>query len=850
MKTVLKIMVSILLLSMLLFTFSPISDEDTDLKYKEVSLNPNSTEKHGTRGGNSGPSMSPLYNVELFLNTSGGNNELTTVETDAPQSAGSIDREYSSGPLGGDLYVEPGNSEFVLKMTITAPALNPSEVTLEVLDNTEVIARYHDDSYSGSDPDWEIPMLDPPSHTFLEGHELILHIQTTSGGVQFESDGRQARLIVRSHSVSNIEHETYNSEDDKEETFFPYDWPYQGDDDRTRVIIKGNFEAVYGTLDLWDLRVTLRDPSGDTIVNNETTSWERGSGHTPPPDEFTYTWDYLGDDVSDGIYTYITFIEDIQGNEYYIDGNFTMAEHGLKLTAEEEEYGEGSGTKYQTTAVKNVIQNDSAVYEIHVRNIGFETITVKLEILDAANWNAQEFENRGDLEERSADKQEGKVKDIPEGANSFETVYFNVSAEEGKDLDDTALLDIKAQIEDKTPTYRFNTINTVVMRYDVELKFSDGSTFMKKTIDIGGTATYSLAVKNKGGETDTFTFTYPTLGSWGAELTDNNGNPLSGDKISLASDETADLILKVIGPTAGSDETVNITVRATSDKALTYDITRYSEVKAQTTMTTGIRLEISGSDSSDVTPPDEQISFAFELTNTGANATDYTITFVSPDTGGWKSGEISLSSSSTTTSKTLTIAGGEDEIFYLYVQPSLDVTAGDYDDITVKAERSNKPNIFEEEEVECIVNEVYDTVVLQPTVFELEGEVGRSEDVQYNLKIKNNGNTPEKVDIDVLNAPGGWDYSFNTGQASWNETLDPGDEEDIVVTLTAADDAPIGDTVDITIRVSPKESDNVQILTHNEVTGEIYERVSPLIFIPLTFLIFMVLLVVMIRRRG
>jgi uncharacterized membrane protein len=130
---------------------------------------------------------------------------------------------------------------------------------------------------------------------------------------------------------------------------------------------------------------------------------------------------------------------------------------------------------------------------------------------------------------------------------------------------------------------------------------------------------------------------------------------------------------------------------------------------------------------------------------------------------------------------------------------------------------------------------------------ELYGEAEPGKDVEYEIQIKNSGNTQEKVNI-LVDLEKGWKLDFGDASDTWSKDMDPQDVETIPIVLTVPDDATGDETVDITISVVPVESDQIDIESHTTIKSQWFQTLF-ILLVPILLLIVIVVMVIVIYKR-
>jgi len=487
-----------------------------------------------------------------------------------------------------------------------------------------------------------------------------------------------------------------------------------------------------------------------------------------------------------------------------------------------------------------VVENSITTYHINVYNIGNDATDMDITTSGLSGWDRWLL--GGNFSSVNNVTKSGTIEDLAKGEHKG--IKFTVDAmDNGIGMGATFVVTAKCAMK-PSEDHSLTTVTTVVLDYDVELKFLDGSKLQKKTVEIGAEADYDFVVANKGGTFDTI---YIDIGStpsgWSKSLSGDELKSIENQYyVDLASGENTDLTLTLTAPGTGGDEIVLIDIIGTSKGSQDQGIPVSDRITTNTTKTKGLSLDLIGDDSQDWSPGDNRLTYTFELTNTGTTTADFTASFTPlSSSDGWSSNDISLDQ------ENFQLDPGASDMIRLYVEPTIEVMAGDYS-ITVKAVNDDDQTRKEEWIVSCTIEEYYNIEVIEPPDLELYGKTEPGKDVEYEIRIKNNGNTAERVNINVI-IPSDWELDFGNASNIWSEEMDPQDIETATIVLTPPDDAPGDETVDITVSVVPVQSDQIDILTHTEIKSLWYQPLIILLVPILLFIVVIVMVIVIYKRR-
>lgn len=804
-----------------------------DISSTEEAESP-SPEAHGTR---STPPEVPTF-VNLYFHSSGNSMNTSGMNFINPDQANSITFNLQD-PLVGDFLIENPSPGF--PMTAQLHLAGTGNIDIEVRDNsaTGTLVGQVSDTFvnaQASDPeDFYIPFESGlgGDYTFVTGHYIVIVISITGTGLlHYDYVGHLSYLRLYGGTVSDITVGTYNFFNEPKRVFYPKD--IDTPDQRKQVRMRGIVSDVFGK---WDgkyidhVQVVIRDPDG--VNNTEDADWNRGTN------EYSYTWFYsLGE--QDGEYKITAHVFDEQDSEFTASNTFNMSKYGVLQTSPSQDPEEGT---YKAEAKRNVAQNSITTYHINVYNIGNDDTDIEIGTTDQSGWDrwlwGSNFTSVDNVTKT------GTIADLATG--DHKGIKFSVDAMDN-DLGSKATFVVTAKCsKEPLEDHSLTTITTVVLEYDVDLKFLDGSKMQKKTVEIGGSVDYDFKVSNDGGTYDTIYIDVGSLPSMWSSLLSGDELKSSGNQyyVDLVSGDYTDLKLRLTAPGTGGDETVLIDIVGTSKGSFDQgDFPVESDrITTNTTKTTGIKLDVIGDQIKDADPGD-QVVYNLQLTNTGTATANFTVRFSPPPSSdGWDTGDISLEK------EDFVIGPNNHEIFQLYIEPTIEVLAKDYS-ISIRAERKDDQTRYDNVTVYCTVNEYNDISVIEPIGLVLYGEAGPGEDVEYVIIIKNNGNVAELVTIDV-DEPGGWKVDFGNASSGWTEEIEPQDMETVTLVLTVPDDAEGDETVDILVSVIPVErpADRIDIETHTEIKGSFTQAIFTLLVPILLFIVIIVMVAVIYKRR-
>lgn len=809
-------------------------------------------EDHGTRAA---PSEIPLF-IDLhfrsgnIMNTTASGSSTAQIEPAIPGPSVTITLQKT---LLNDFLVENPSPGFPMVAKVILSGNGNVDVTVRdnsggTIVGTKTYPETGQFTFGGTPQpvNIDIPFSSGSNYTFVDGHVIEIEFSfTNTGRIHYDSTTAPSRLTLYGTTVSDITFETANFNGEPTDTFYPKDINFPQDINRKEVQMSGKITEVFGkenAIQYVDIVEVIIDPP---VGSNFT----RGCDYDKNSFEYSYTWPYSYG-VDDGEYLVTTRVVDEQGNEFTIMGNFFMSAYGVLLTSPDQVPEEGT---YRAVARRNLVENSVTNYDINIWNIGNNVTSVDITTIGSGGWDWWIWGTNLTINNNKT----GRTEPIPSGNNPFESyrgIKFSVDAMSNQvGSPPTTNIVTGSSFEEPTESSALTTISTVVHQFDIGLEFAEGGSTIEETVETGDPIEYDFIVTNNGGEDDRV---YLDLSSapagWSASL---SGNDLEGSTsqywVDLVSGDSSELTLLVQTPTNGDEESVDIEVTGSSRGSMDQgdDPVVSDKITATTTTTKGISLELNDIPKKDV-DPEGDIAFEFKVINTGTTIANLSVSFTGPGSSdGWDSQDISLSPSGFENEKSFfNLAPNNPQTFWLYLEPSANVLAGNYS-ITVKAQNLDNPTRFEQLNVYCIVNEVNKIEIVEPLSLDFNEEAEPGQDVEFTIIIENNGNVRERVSIILPDKPNDWDLDFGNNSGDWTKDIDPQDEETIMIVLTIPDDAQGDETVDITISIIPTVSEQITVDAHIKVKQLWYQPFITLIVPLLLFVVIIVMVIVIYKRR-
>ena len=273
--------------------------------------------------------------------------------------------------------------------------------------------------------------------------------------------------------------------------------------------------------------------------------------------------------------------------------------------------------------------------------------------------------------------------------------------------------------EDSSKTASRTTTTTILPTYGVRLA-SVGS-ITRQTADASSGISYTLRITNTGNTSDTFRLT--TSGDVTATISPSL-------PISLSQGASRTVTLRISGTALAKAGVYSVKVTATSQK----DSSKTGEITTTTTILPvyDIALEGVGNLTTETSDASEGISYTLKITNNGN--TDDVIDLAT-------SGDVAATLSSTE----VPIAYGASVNVTLTISGDMLAKAGEYN-IKVTATSQGDSTQTDEVTTTTTILPVYDIAL--EGVSELTSETSdASEGISYTLKITNNGNTDDVIDL-------------------------------------------------------------------------------------------------------
>ena len=269
---------------------------------------------------------------------------------------------------------------------------------------------------------------------------------------------------------------------------------------------------------------------------------------------------------------------------------------------------------------------------------------------------------------------------------------------------------------DDTQTAELTTMTTILPVYDIALEGVGELT--TETADASEGVNYMLKITNNGNTDDTIDL-----------ATEGTAATLSQESVSLASGASVEVMLTISGDTLSLAGNYEVKVTATSQG----DDAQTAEISTTTTILPvyDIALEGIGELTTETADASEGVNYTLKITNNG-NTND-TVDLTTEGTAATLSQESVSLEAGASAEVMLTISGDE-----------LDM-AGNYE-VKINATSQNDDTQTDEVTTMTTILPVYD--IMLEGVGELTTETAdASEGVNYTLKITNNGNTNDTVDL-------------------------------------------------------------------------------------------------------
>jgi uncharacterized membrane protein len=825
-------------MGILLNVDSPYMEDDALYNYIEKSP----VEVHGTR---TAPSQTPLF-VDLhfrggsIMNTTASGSSNPDIAPTIPGGTVTFDLQKE---LVEDFFIENPSPGF--PMVANVYLSGNGDVSVNVRDGaggTVIGTVDHSFTYGGTPTSigLDIPFSSGANYTFSSGHIIEIEFAFTSTGrIHFDSTQAPSRLTLYGNTIPDITVNTANFNGEPVNRFYPNDIEFPQEINRKEVQISGKISEVFGKENriqyVSTVEVDIHTPGGSIIPR--TCDYDKNTF------EYSYTWTYpFGQE--DGEYTIVTRVIDEQSNEFTVNGSFNMSEYGILLTSPDQDPEEGT---YRAPSRKNLVEGTFTTYEINVHNIGNSMTSVDIGTIGQGGWDWWiDGENLSVNNNKS-----GKIDDIPAAlSKGFKFMVDSMGNSVGSPP--TTNIVTVSSTQEPTESSAMTTISTVVLQYDIEMEFMDGTKTKDNIVETGNSIDYVFTVSNEGGKDDTVNIVLSSVpAGWAVALTgpDVKGSP-GQYRVDLVSGDSTEVTLTVDTPSGGDEETVaiEITGRSKGSDEQGDNPVESDKLTTTTTTTKGIKLIVDDLVEQDVDPGGD-ISFKLELTNTGTSLANITATFSGPGfSDGWNSNDISFAPSGFENNKQfLNLAPDNPQTFWVYVEPSEEVLAGNYS-ITITVENNDASSRTDQKTVYCIVNEIYKIEIVDPISLEIFAEAEPGDDVEFIITIENNGNVVERVNI-LVDKPRKWGVDFGNASDEWTQEIEPSESETINIVMSVPDDAQGDETVDITISIVPVVSDQIQVETHTEIKQIWYQPLLTLLVPLLLFIVIIVMVVVIYKRR-
>jgi uncharacterized membrane protein len=827
---------------------SPTLGNNTLYTYNEVTQR----EDHGTRAA---PSEIPLFidlhfHVGTMMNTTASDSSTAQIQPAIPGPSVIITLQK---PLLNDFFVENPSPGFPMVAKVVLSGTGNVDVTVRDNSGGQIVGQVTypetgDFTFGGTPQpvNIDIPFSSVSNYTFAKDHVIEIEFSfTNTGRLHYDSTSAPSRLTLYGITVPDITFETANFNGEPTDTFYPKDINFPQDVNRKEVQMRGKITEVFGkenALQYVDTVEVIIDPPSSSNIT-------RTCDYNKNTFEYEYTWTYIYGQ-EDGEYFVTTRVIDEQGNEFTIMGNFYMSAYGVLLTSPSQDPEEGT---YRAEARRQLVENSVTTYDVNIYNIGNNATSVDITTIGSGGWDWW----IGGTNLTINNNKTGRTLEIPSGGSplsSYLGITFSVDAMSNQvGSPPTTNIITGSSFEEPTESSALTTISTVVYEFDIDLEFSEGGSTIDAIVETGDSIEHNFIVTNNGeGEDRVYLDLSSAPAGWSASL---SGSELQGSSsqyyVDLESGDPAEITLMIQTPTGGDEVTVDIEVTGKSRGSMDQgdDPVVSDKITASTTTTKGISLILNDVPEKEV-DPEQDIAFEFRVTNTGTTIANISVSFTGPGSSdGWASNDISLSPSGFENEKSFfNLAPSNPQTFWLYVEPSANVLAGNYS-MAVKAENIDQSTRFEQLSVFSIVTEYYKIEIGEPLSLDFNEEAEPGDDVELTIIIENNGNVRERVSILFPDKPNDWDLDFGNNSSEWTEFIEPQDRETIQIVLTVPEDAQGDETVDITISVTPTDSDQIPIVAHINVKQLWYQPFITLLVPLLLFGVIIVMVIVIYKRR-
>ncbi len=711
---------------------------------------------------------------------------------------------------GGALYV--GGYGFLADIEVQAPLTSTSNaaVTVEVLDDGTVIARSQNTTVVRGDSKtvWEIPLIGgKTSYNFARNRAISLRIGSDIAvHVQTDTD---SYLSLRCLDHLGVDVETRDTQDKRVTNFYPNDVV-----DNRQIVFRGAVKDPFGGDDVARVNVSVRRPDG-TVALEPTAAQLTGLN-------YSYTWAYPSG-LPPGRYNIDITGHDLQNHPFSTTGTFTMAEYGLRITAEGEE--SGRVTKSTTPGVP-------ARYPLTVTNIGGRQTQVQMDSgASVKDWTAAFSRTTFTLDAGQDDDVTFEATPAEKLGGGNESRYILTATASSDPSTPKASDTIEAE------TFVRNTVAFTILPEKPDAK----------TVGVGGSVDHTFTLRNSGEFTTDVDLTLTGVPTgWTATLL---GSRVSNNAVEdLTSMEVVDITLRVGAPSSSSASKVDIKVRCTSRE---YPST-YAEVTLTTNLVIGVALR--------PTPPlsftqDPNTSFTiyFSAWNPDPQRV-HNITFtVSQKNTAWNDRTAFKFTPSNTVQLQPDPRGTSPSSLGLEVSVPSDAGAGTFR-FTVKGEVDGNANVYASFDFNVTIS-VRRVVTWEADLPDPPMPLKTDDPAVLFFTVRNDGNVVETVNITVTTDADWVKIWINDapGGLLSNLRLQPGDGQQVKVSLQA--DKAARNKDEATVRVQMRSADNPNIDRESDIKVQV-EKSSSQVFMeflttlgPLTALVAATAIVVLSTRR-
>ena len=703
---------------------------------------------------------------------------------------------YGNLPVKGDNVGNENCFEFFITTIYTGNA--EASITIEIMDGqTEIASSTFSDEEFRSNPKkiFFIPDAAPDqTYTFQKDNHIRIRMNVSIEDgpgpvldrvvtVSFDSTNTDSHLVLFSHQIREITHDTYKDEV-KTDTFEP-NLP----DSKRYLEVKGDVVDIMGDYDIREIDVIVLDPEL-TQIDNTTADLQRGEEDDKV--SFTVRWEYDAGHPA-GTYTIKVVIIDNNLNHVNSTLSFKMAKYGVCLSCDEYERSGLAGSQVS--------------FLITVRNTGgLEDIFMLEHKVAPSIWSTSMDEEIGVSGGLSGPV--GLVVTVPANAKEGDicTIEVTATSRNAPDVKDSLPKPIKV---------------TAVTQYMFTVELTGNN---EKQIENGGAASYPFKVSNIGDKDDSIIIEVPQPPrDWNAEIVDDiekissNGTYPYIYLLELPKNAEESVTLKVTAPETPTDNIrAELTLVLTSrNESL---MTRSMNTITTTPTSVEEKLELDPKDTentSDYNPVKEEFNpavFKVEIPNNGLE--EWQVDMAVDHDEKYSRWVVDCPTS-------VIIPPGSKKMITLSITPPPDEKATEEEDdgvvFTLEAGVRGREslNMRHSRPLFVRVGKFYSLS------FRVKGDSEKSinkggKESKFELELQNDGNGIDEIRLEHED-PSNWAIKFSPEVIS----LEPGAVDTVKVTVISPKDSKDGDSRPITL-IAKRDGKKVK-----EVTIKVTVEIGP-----------------------